>query len=81
MVWFFFRLLEADLLHIWIRSNLVLVTCKLIYVYGWYIGLLLVLRGLFILLKIIELPISRREAFVTNIKLASATVPEDRKIV
>ena len=81
MVWFFFRLLEADLLHIWIRSNLVLVTWKLIYVYGWYIGLLLVLLVLFILLKIIELPISGREAFVTNIKLASATVPEDRKIV
>jgi hypothetical protein len=81
MVWFFFRLLEADLLHVWIRSNLVLVTWKLIYVYGWYIGLLLVLLVLFILHKIIELPISGREAFVTNIKLASATVPEDRKIV
>lgn len=81
MVWFFF-ILEADLLHVWIRSILVLVTWKLIYVvHGWYIGLLLVLLVLFILLKIIELPISGREAFVTNIKLASATVPEDRKIV
>jgi len=33
------------------------------------------------LLKIIPLPFSGREAIETNIKLAFATVPEDRKIV
>jgi hypothetical protein len=45
------------------------------------LDLLLFLLILFILLKIVPLPFSGREAIVTNIKLAFATVPEDRKIV